>query len=329
MSYIKSVIWNLTNYFKLVKEFPDLIKFDHNEGIIINNEQYKLCDENPKLKDLLMHINSSTELQRQGHIQDLFLSQQLLKNGIRAMRPTTPQFNTAVSTHLNVSFEDYHQPYPLFFIELPKEYRTGTILTGLGDIGNRIGKLDFSPGCVALYCDKTVDIIFILVFAITGRKRIHVYAFPDKGRNTIEQFLDDLWEAWQNHRKVIEVIRGALNCCLLLDSYGTVTKPKIESIAMPEDLREARQPSIVYNFKSEIKLTPKLITAPTTTTESTSTGRTMPYHIVRGHWRKVRCGPGRKLWRMVRIAPYEVNPHLYKGEAIDTDVSYKLNDDQL
>jgi hypothetical protein len=263
---------------------------------------------------------------------DVFMRTRILQTGPKLFRPTEAQCLIGRETDLNLTFEDYAQPYPFMILELPENYAESKVIENprealewsgcdkLAPLTNRR-----KPGVVIVHYDPVVKIIITCVNWEDMATNVYYYVFDDMGED-MSKFIEE-----GNNETEREIRRVALNYCLLVDEYGAKRVGyDNESHANRLARRAAKGRSdmnakllkalpVVYEIDQSVKLVKTVARA---SDLGESSGRCVHPHHRRGHYRMQAHGTGRAQRRRIRVPPVFVNSHLFLGKIGQTEVTY-------
>lgn len=236
-----------------------------------------------------------------------------LVDGPKVFRPTAEQCAALEQIEVRVSLEDYSQPYPALAVELPRELYDSYVC------------------CV---CFRHPRPYFI--GCLFSRDHLHDIT-TTVARNDGEYMEKSLTSFEENCREdapwASRVLRVACNACLALSHYGSHLNylfPK----EVDSDRRLARENSERGNrAKRRLSLAVQVASFDQEVVlhrterkkwegEPGCSGREMPPHWRRGHWRTQPCGIGRSQRKRILVPPVMVRADLFVGQPSNTEVTY-------
>lgn len=289
----------------------------------------------PMAKQLLVDADKMSFLSK----LEIYMAAQVFGKGPKVFRPTAEQLFALEHMKLNIEVMDFHSPFETFVVELPHEYSKARTHSS-----ERAANFSF------FHRRKNPDFfVHSLIYDETSMKG---YWMPKAETALVEEWFEwdsggveadekemyipgDIIASMSEFKLELLVRRAVTNYCLLLDEVGT----KVQGPASPNQYSQLVkwcQKNNVHTKKNKIQLAAqpiiyKMKAAPTPLVRVMdasvphkgpgSTGRTMPYHIRRGHYRMQPCGPKQSERKRIRVAAVVVNPHLAPG--LPTTQEYK------
>lgn len=234
-----------------------------------------------------------------------------LVDGPKAFAPTVEQAKALEHVEVNLTIDDYRQPYPAIVVQLPKGYEPfHSVLVYSGEII-----------AATLWSERNeYDITTTIAHA--------------RGANHIEKSINTFDDDCQCRPAAVRALRVALNSCLALSNWPTASRlmyPKeIESdtrLASKAKSEEARRrakerlslPVMKIEFTQEIKFHHVEGGAE----RGEPTGRQVSTHWRRGHWAMLACGQGRAERRLTFRRATLVRGDLFEGDTANTTALYK------
>jgi hypothetical protein len=241
---------------------------------------------------------------------------------------------------LDLSVEDYAQPFPTLMVKLPPDYAHTRV--------EHIRHFGHVPHFVIIHHDPTCALVLVSIRFRSGIDAAYHLSLDRPGR-TVE-------EVWQEFRTDLRrheteplgdlcelaqsLARLALSACLMVMVYGSArVGPENPSHQrrLERHLHVARRSGdpqraaaaafdlqalpIRYEFAQEVRLY-RVETPADTVREPGHTGRTMAPHWRRGHYRMQACGPSLSQRRRIAVAAVLVNSRLLVGDTCLTSVTY-------
>ena len=238
-----------------------------------------------------------------------------LVDGPKVFRPTVDQCRAMEQIEVRLELSEYSQPYPALLIDLPPIYAPFENVLCHHQTDGAEGKLSFTA---CLHSKNNLDDIVTTV-ATDGQPMEH----------SITEFDTDCAEP----TTASKVIRVAINSCLALVNFGHYANflyPKevvsdqrlaCEDTPRGERARDRLQtaPQLVQ-FDREVVLHRDKVKREA----GEPTGREMPFHWVRGHWRMQPYGPQNSQRKRILIRPYMVRADkLFDKDVSDTTTTYR------
>lgn len=297
----------------LIEELLRLKKLD------ANWTEWNYSEENPQEYIARIKPGISTFINKLAtdgaSIFSLRSTSEWLFHGPKIFRPSPVQIEALEQIEVNLTVADYSQPYPALMV------------TDLN-----IGPFD----SVLVYTEPGLIVATVLSRAFEHAYDITTTIASRDGR-LIEESLgrfepDCSLEGAIAHR----ALRVALNSCLALSNFGSHL-----SYLLPKELendrklgREHSERGLkarkrialavqVATFSQEITLHRVGSSQPRPEGEGSPTGRAMPPHWRRGHWRMQPWGPKNCFRKRVLIPPVMIRKDLFMGDASDTQVSIR------
>lgn len=283
-----------------------------------------LPDVPPEFDEALDFVQSVDQLT----LINFFAASRALANGQKLLRPTYEQCSALEQIELNIAFDDYQQPFPALFVELPEQYRR--------ELTERFG---IQCPCTALcHHDKPSGYIFCTTVRHEGATGVVVILPPRAGYSTLEEALNVSDAEGNNIEQSKLIQRIGLNLCLMLTltgvrQLGLADPQRIANLRrvangskrrMEEAERQIKQamPTLI-TFEQEVSFyirNPEEVGA--VSDEASFTGRKNKPHWRKGFYKMQRFGPGRSQRKLIFIPPVLVNRHLFSGNMDDTKTVY-------
>jgi len=292
----------------------------------------------PNDPDLMQHVEFVVGLhqippQRCSILWQFYIASRALAGGPKLLCPTTEQCEALEHVDVNVRFEDYEQPFPVFIVQLPEDYRR--------KLTDR-----FQHECPAfvlnLHDKRTGYIISFCEHGFHEGGTFNVMS-PRTYRSTVEDALRFSLEHGADLEQGEVLQRVAINFGLLLTRYGTVDRGPIDPVAHQKQSRNSRSSNNrkACRAKELLDATFNLIefeqeviffeTVPTNEPNPNADGKKKRPHWRRGHFRRQRCGTGLRKRRLIFIPPVLVNSAYFHGDVADTEyrISSRLDDSEF
>lgn len=256
-----------------------------------------------------------------------------LIEGVKILDLEGVDFDSLEDIEINVSVEDYTQPFPTVVIKIPESY------------AKRFKNLE-EPQFVILHHDSKLNVIITTVILKRVETLLKVYGlvllndFPtvEKAMSHVvgeEMFRDsdDIGKLEKHDYR--SLIRACLNLCLLVDEFGLkrvgpenpgfvnqLTRIR-DRVKEPERRRKAQEQinkePIIYSFAREVKLSPPV---PRIKGEGSNDKLLIDPHWRRAHFRMQPCGPGRTERKRIRIERMFIGKKRFGGDASETSTTY-------
>ena len=254
----------------------------------------------------------------------LYAVSKALAEGTKLLCPSTEQCQALEHVDVNVSFDDYVQPFPTFLIELPEGYRQW--LTECFRVK--------CPELVLTHHDARSKYIISWVMGGAEEHSTEFILTPRFG--TIEEALRS-GEGSGNAFDQSEVIqRVALNFGLLMTHFGVRNLGPVDRKSHDTHLRNARRKNQakaerarrlldaeinLIEFEQDVVVYDK---QETTHQESDGEGTKKRPHWRRGHFRRQPYGHARSFRRLIFVKPILINSHRFQGDFADTEYRLRL-----
>ena len=262
----------------------------------------------------------------------LFAVSKALAGGPKLLRLTADQCRALEHVNVNVAFDDYQQPFPSVFVEIPSDFRQ--------EVARRFGHP--CPRYVLCFHDKRTKCILLSSFDVSPGVHVQSFLPPRATYRHIEDAMM-VGDTGTDIDVTRLCTRIAMNACLMLTHLGVKQHGVANKTAMKKLLKASRHqrqkkasfaksqlagvPTII-GFSQNIKFSLEETDSPASGvggTASKGTGTKRP-HWRRGYFRNQHIGAGRKESKLIFIAPVFVNKHLFAGEERDTHVTYRGED---
>jgi hypothetical protein len=249
----------------------------------------------------------------------LYVLSKALAEGPKLLRPTAEQCEALEHVDVNVSFDDYEQPFSTFLLELPGEFRRR--------LAERFG-CD-CPDFVVTHHDRLSKYI-VSSCERAGSGSLNIMS-PRPDRDTIEAALRFSVDQGKDLDQAELIQRIAVNFGLLMARYGVRDAGPVDPAAHAKQLRNARRSNRVkaeraralldaginlIEFEQEVVLCDRS-QAPRPDDEGDG-GPRRP-HWRRGHFRRQPFGQARSERKLVFIRPVLVNAAQFHGDIADTE----------
>lgn len=253
---------------------------------------------------------------------EMLLLSRFFGDGPKVFIPTLRQVEVFEQVEVNLSAEEYTQPYEVMAVQLPP----GRYLKFLYAL---VYKLDANPAIIitGLMTGRSLSLV--------GNQPNVITTIYGKRGYAMEHYLSKYDDSCtEEEKKVCNLaLRVACNSFLALANFGSrmdMLYPKeVErdaSLAREKSERGERARRRLalaarqVSFSQEVKLyrEEKQAGEP-----GQPTGASMPCHWRRGHWAMTPCGPKHSERKRVFRAPVLVRADLFDGDTTNTSVTYK------
>jgi hypothetical protein len=302
----------------------DWLRFERDEHAAINYSRIHLPDEEMRLytayQNALIaahHIKNADQVTL--NIVHDFVMSQCLAYGPKMLRPTVEQCEALTRVDVNISFDDYQQPFPTVMVEFPDEFR------------NNLSQAYDYECPIAVVTHHNADTKRIISVALRKQGMHGAVHLMSNVRDRIEDALREKIEHGDDMDQAEVVQRIAVNFGLLMTYYGVSdagpVNPDHDNL-----LRLARKKN-----KDKAKRAQRLLAGEIRRIEfaqevvaRTSHGHHVDYapgngtkctHWRRGHFRNQPSGVGRMMKRLVFIKPILINSVRFDGDIADTTYS--------
>ena len=251
---------------------------------------------------------------------NLFVKSKFIADGPKVLRPTAAQCEALEHVDVNLSFDEYEQPFTVLVVEIPEDYRC--------HIAERFGHR--CPRLVMLFHDRATQYIVPSCESGPAEPMTMTILSPRTKWNSIEDALQLCPVADGPDIRLGKVLyRIAINFGLLLTRYGTVDRGPVDPVAFEKQQESARRRKgwkadrarrLVENTVNLIDFEQEVIffDKPCSTATATGNGASKKPHWRRGHFRRQPCGDGRTKRQLIFIRPCFVNSEVFGGELADT-----------
>ena len=257
-------------------------------------------------------------------LPSLFTSSKSLAYGPKIIFPSVEQCNALEHVDINVPMDDYRQPFPVFIMELPEDYR--------GEVAER-----YSAECPrflqTLHDQRNGRVLMTFDVDADWSNGYSVVYGSDV---TIEESLrqDGLEDSHPGFKKRSILLRIAINMGLLLTRFGAKDCGPIDATAYEKQRRNSQSKNRkkadrakallastmnVIEFEQDVEFLTKRSTS---VANPMANGAMKSPHWRRGHFRQQVCGVGRSERKLTFIKPCLINGQLFCGDLADTE--YRL-----
>jgi hypothetical protein len=251
----------------------------------------------------------------------LYIISRALADGPKLLCPTSEQCEALEQVDVNLSFDDYEQPFPTFLLELPEEYRRR--------LTERFGQE--CPTIVVTHHDRRSKYIISSCQRLGSEIDAINIMSPRPGRTTIEEALRFSVEEGEDLDQGEVVHRIAVNFGLLMTHCGVKDIGPIDPASHAKHLRNARRSNRakaeraralldseinLVEFEQDVVLYDRH-PGPRPDTEVDG-GQRRP-HWRRGHFRRQPCGHARAERKLIFVKPVMVNAARFHGDSADTE----------
>ena len=255
---------------------------------------------------------------------ELYAYSKALAEGPKLLCPTVDQCEALEYVDVNVSFDDYVQPFPTFLLELPEAYRH--------TLTDRFG---FEcPELVLTHHDARTK--YILSFRSAGHAGHSTFHIMSPRWKTVEEALRFSDETGNDLDQCEVIQRVALNFGLLMTYYGVRNLGPVDPESHATHLRNARRRNRgkadrarhlldaeinLIEFEQDVVVYDRQDTA---RTDSEGDGSSKRPHWRRGHFRRQFYGHARSSRKLIFVKPVLVNAHRFQGDVADTGYRLRL-----
>lgn len=300
--------------------------------------RWTMTDKSPPTTSVEMRLPTDPALLNYPHliawIQELFPTQLLpllelyakskaLAEGPKLLCPAAEQCEALEHVDVNVSFDDYAQPFPTFLLGLPLDYRR--------KLADR-----FQVECPQLFLiHHDARTRYIFSFRSEGDAGISYCHYMLPYLKTVEEALRCGEEEGNAFRQSKVIQRVALNFGLLMTYYGVRDLGPVDPQSHEKQVRNsgrknrAKADRAKHLLDAEINLIEfeqdvvVYDRSEAQQSDSEGGGSARRTHWRRGHFRRQVCGHARSARKLIFIKPIFVNAHRFQGDVADTE--YRLH----
>ena len=258
-------------------------------------------------------------------LYELHAQSKALAEGPKLLCPTAEQCEALEHVDVNISFDDYVQPFPTFLLELPLEYRC--------KLADRF-QIE-CPQLVLTHHDARTK--YIVSFRTGGNACVSTCHLMSPRWKTVEEALRFGVEEGNDLDQGEVIQRVALNFGLLMTYYGVRDLGPADPQSHATHMRNARRKNQgkaerarrlldgeinVIEFEQDVVVYDR---SETQQSDSEGDGSTRRTHWRRGHFRRQVCGHARSARKLIFIKPILVNAHRFQGDVADTEYRLKLS----
>ena len=256
---------------------------------------------------------------------NLFAKSKLIAEGPKVLRPTTDQCEALEHVDVNLSFDEYEQPFPVFLVEIPEDYRR--------HIAERFGHP--CPRLVMLFHDRATQYIIPSCENGTGEPMTMTILSPRTKWKSIEDALQFCPVTDGADIRLGKVLyRIAMNFGLLLTRYGVRDCGPVDPAAYAKQQEIARRKKghkadrarrLLENTVTRIDFEQDVIFFDNQSSGAMSTGigAAKRPHWRRGHFRRQRFGEGHSKRQLIFIRPCFVNSETFDRDLADTQYAIR------
>ncbi len=258
------------------------------------------------------------------HLFELYTYSKALAEGPKLLRPTAEQCEALEHVDVNISFDDYVQPFPTFLLELPEAYRRR--------LTDRFG---FEcPLLIVTHHDSHTK--YIVSFRSAGPSGETTFYIMSPRWKTVEEALRFSEDDGKDLAQCEVIQRVALNFGLLMTYYGVRNLGPGDPESHATHLRNARRRNRdkaerarrlldaeinLIEFEQDVVVYDR---QDSSRHESESDGSSRRTHWRRGHFRRQVCGHARLSRKLIFIKPILVNARHFQGDVADTEYRLRL-----
>jgi hypothetical protein len=258
-------------------------------------------------------------------LYELYAQSKALAEGPKLLCPTADQCEALEYADVNISFDDYVQPFPTFILELPLEFRR--------KLSERF-QVE-CPQLVLTHHDARTK--YILSFRCGGNACASTCHLMSPRWKTVEEALRFSVEEGTDLDQSEVIQRVALNFGLLMTCYGVRDLGPVDPQSHATHLRNARRRNRgkadrarhlldaeinLIEFEQDVVVYDR---SETPRSDSEGDGSTRRTHWRRGHIRRQVCGHARASRKLIFIKPILVNAHRFQGDVADTEYRLTLS----
>jgi hypothetical protein len=251
-----------------------------------------------------------------------------IATGPKIFYPTAEQYDSMQHVDLRIPIADYRQPYPALIVKIPSESRARlAVESGV--------ELSTCPTWLLIHQRKTSEDrnwMFIM-HPFQEKHRVEVtHAFQDRPEfatmeDAILTRIAKEGDKPEQSEFAERSSRAALNLMLMLVHYGHKDGGPLH----PEQHAKHRKRKDLAHLSHGDFTTVQMIqdvvirkVQPRADHEPIPSGREMPPHWRRGHWRSQRHGPGNTLTKTIFVNPVLVRGDRAVGELAETVATYHV-----
>ena len=259
---------------------------------------------------------------------ELYVKSKALAEGPKLLCPTAEQCEALEHVDVNVSFDDYAQPFPTFLLGLPTEY--------LRTLEDR-----FQVGCNKVFLiHHDARTKYIFSFRSEDHAGMSYGSHIPPYWKTVEEALRSDGDETNGSRQSKVIQRVALNFGLLMTYYGVRDLGPVDPQSHQKHVRNARRTNRakadrarhlldaeinLIGFEQDVVVYDR---SEAQRGDSEGDGIARRTHWRRSHFRRQVCGHARSDRKLIFIKPIFVNAHRFQGDVADTEYRLRLTQPQ-
>lgn len=300
---------------------------DGKAALRVSYEGYKkLSSDAKQLLGIADQLSFLTKL-------EIYAASRLYGGGPKVFRPTAEQLFALEKMKLNIEIRDFHSPFEAIVIEFPEEYSKARTHISERAINYSIFVLNKKQN-------------FLIHDIIYDEHALKSYWMASNDEEILEDWFSasatnengaepldtdylpgDVVTSWAEYKLEMLIRRAVCNYCLLLDEVGTKQVGPVHpgeyhqlvkwcqknNVHTPGNKIKLSSQPIVYKLKAVPTPLVRHVKSGENGEPSVPSGKVMPYHIRRGHYKMQPYGPKAELRKRIRIPATIINAHLAPG----------------
>lgn len=247
-----------------------------------------------------------------------------LARGPKLFRPTAEQFDSMQHVDIRIPISDLQLPFPAMVIAVPQQCYDAIVAAGAD-----------KPGHLMVLRQRKTEEDRNAITVINGE---WAYFFQDRdGWDSVEDALHihcidqsrDPSKEMLAHVAAMTMARAALNLALMLTHYGHSRPQPLDQKSYTKHRQRADLQRFCTGDFMAVDMVQHVVVralSEPTGDESGQTGREMPPHWRRGHWRNQKVGAGRQVTKLVFVRPCLVRPDRIVGDEADSQYQASMAD---
>lgn len=333
---LKRSLIAMYNY-KVLSHDMALNKFEVNEpkSVPENHKDYKYIDliKNSGLINFLCNSDIPT-------LMSVYLKSKIFAEGPKLFSLSTEKCEALENVPLNLSCDNYEQPFPVMIAEFSSDYSTNRLaqydVPDMTWISENKKRTHHRPVFAVMYHSKENNAL-VLSIAMDSRSDMTLI-LKTSDELTLEEVFDQfacktLGSFVLNEEEMIlsrKIYRTMCNLSMLCCDYGynEIKDPVREKLLKKNNTKHQELNEInlltrpmQYELNQNVTLFQK---KDIKLQECGETGRTLKPHWRRGHWRIQAYGEGKLLRKRIFIHAVFVNPMYFGGDFSDITTNYNL-----
>lgn len=290
-------------------------------------------------------------IRSEANMMEAVLYGRALADGPKVFSPTMEELTILQEMKLNITIQDYVQPFETVIIELPEGYSNRKIITcpQAGQVidGHLLPEIHKPLIMVLHFRSECQAIMSALIFNSDQSIKTGLVPILDEH---LEQYVnsvsgEDTYDYVNTQESTdaelmvtCKVLKACMNYCLLLDEIGIIKRGAdnpshherlkryikvAEKGGDQKRIEKAKDELLTDPIRYEIKQRIKLYRTVDCSSElpQTTDKRVAPHHR-RGYYKMQPYGTGNSLRKRIRIPAVFVNKKFFFGDVSDTEVSY-------